>query len=265
MKGLYTEVVGPGRPRFAFLHGLFGRGRNWTQIAHRLAENDLGSVLFDLPNHGRSTWTKRFDYQQMAEVVAAEIDLRLGSAAGLILVGHSMGGKVAMLTALQHPELVPGLAVVDIGPGESASVSEFTGLIQAMRGLDLATLGSRAEADALLAAGIGREETRQFLLQNLRRKGGWHWQLNLDLLADSLPAIGGWPEIDAAPYLGPTTWILGEKSDYVSPHLVPEMTRLFPNLTRVVVPGATHWVHSDAPDATLAALLELAQRVYPTT
>ena len=96
MSGLHTELVGSGRPRLAFLPGFLGRGRNWTQVADALAEEGYPGVLFDLPDHGRSAWTSRFSYRHMAEAVAEEIDVRLGSAAELVLVGHSMGGKVAM-------------------------------------------------------------------------------------------------------------------------------------------------------------------------
>ncbi|HQZ00444.1 MAG TPA: alpha/beta fold hydrolase [Propionicimonas sp.] len=261
MARLHTELVGSGRPRFAFLPGLLGRGRNWTQIAQELAGQDLPSVLFDLPNHGQSSWTESFSYTQMADAVAADIDLRLGSAAELVLVGHSMGGKVAMLTALHHPELVSGLAVVDIAPGQSGQVGTFTPLVAAMQGLDLGTLGSRADADARLRVAVPDEDVRLFLLQNLRRRGGWHWQPNLELLAKSLPAIGGWPDPGPESYPGPVLWLTGERSDYVQPEHEAEMSRLFPRVRRVVVPGAGHWVHSDNPTATIAALLDLREQV----
>jgi pimeloyl-ACP methyl ester carboxylesterase len=261
MAHLHTELVGSGRPSFAFLHGLFGRGRNWTQVAQALADAGHPGVLFDLPDHGASAWTREFSYSGMAAAVADEIDTRLGSAARLILVGHSMGGKVAMLTALNRPELVSGLAVIDIAPGRSAQVDTFTPLVAAMRTLDFATLGSRAEADERLRAQVPDDAVRLFLLQNLRRKGGWHWQPNLALLGASLEAIGGWPEVTAPPYRGPVLWLAGEYSPYVQAGHEPEMERLFPAVRKVVVPGAGHWVHADAPDAVIAALLDFAETV----
>ncbi len=179
MAGLHTELVGTGRPRFAFLPGLFGRGRNWSGIAQALAAQGAASVLFDLPDHGKSAWTTQFSYPGMAQAVADELDLRLGSAANVILVGHSMGGKVAMLTALNHPELVSALIVIDIAPGPSDQVDTFTPLVAAMRSLDLAALTSRADADERMRAAVPDDAVRLFLLQNLRRKGGWHWQQNL--------------------------------------------------------------------------------------
>jgi len=259
--GLYTELVGTGRPRFAFLHGLFGRGRNFTGVAHALSEAGQGSVLFDLPNHGRSPWTERFDYREMAAAVAAEISERLGSSAELILVGHSMGGKVAMLTALEHPDLVSGLVVVDIAPGRSEVVDTFTPLVAAMRSLDLSALESRAEAEELLGVRVRDPQVRQFLLQNLRRKGGWHWQHNLGLLGTSLAAIGDWPPVTTPPYAGPVLWLAGERSDYVRDEHDADMARLFPNVAKVVVPGAGHWLHADAPEAFLSELLGFAARV----
>jgi pimeloyl-ACP methyl ester carboxylesterase len=261
MAHLYTELVGSGRPRFAFLHGLFGRGRNWTQIASALAGAGYPAVLFDLPDHGQSDWTDAFSYPGMAAAVAQEIDLRMGSAAGLILVGHSMGGKVAMLTALNHPELVPGLVVVDIAPGHSDQVDTFTPLVSAMRSLDLSSLGSRAEADERLRAQVPDDAVRLFLLQNLRRKGGWHWQPNLRMLGDSLDRIGGWPEVAVPPYRGPVLWLAGERSPYCRPEHDAEMVRLFPAVRKVVVPGAGHWVHADAPDVVIAELLAFAEQI----
>ena len=263
MSGLYTELVGSGRPRFAFLHGLFGRGRNWTQLARQLDEAGMPAVLFDLPDHGRSAWSSRFSYPAMADAVAEEIDLRLGSAAQLILVGHSMGGKVAMLTALAHPELVAGLVVVDIAPGRSDQVDTFTPLVAAMRSLDLDTLDSRAEADQRLRDQVPDDAVRLFLLQNLRRKGGWHWQPNLALLGNSLDAIGGWPDVTAAPYPGPVLWLAGERSGYVRPVHDAAMRELFPAVRKVVVPGAGHWVHADAPEFTFEALRGFAEQVSP--
>jgi len=261
MAGLHTELVGTGRPRFAFLPGLFGRGRNWTQVAQGLGEHDYACVLFDLPDHGRSAWSPRFSYPDMARAVADEIDLRLGSAAELILVGHSMGGKVAMLTALNHPELVSGLVVVDIAPGPSDQVHTFTPLVEAMRSLELGTLASRAEADARLRAAVPDDAVRLFLLQNLRRKGGWHWQQNLAMLGDALPQIGDWPDTGAARYPGPVLWLTGARSGYVKHADVATMRELFPAVERTVVAEAGHWVHADQPRAVIDALLGFAQRV----
>ena len=258
MAGLHTELVGTGRPRFAFLPGLFGRGRNWSGIAQALAAQGAASVLFDLPDHGKSAWTTQFSYPGMAQAVADELDLRLGSAANVILVGHSMGGKVAMLTALNHPELVSALIVIDIAPGPSDQVDTFTPLVAAMRSLDLAALTSRADADERMRAAVPDDAVRLFLLQNLRRKGGWHWQQNLGMLGDFLEEIGDWPPTGDKTYAGPVLWLTGEHSDYVRPEHSATMTRLFPAVRHQVVAGAGHWVHADQPQAVIDALLAVA-------
>ncbi|HEY3338899.1 MAG TPA: alpha/beta fold hydrolase [Propionicimonas sp.] len=258
MAGLHTELVGTGRPRFAFLPGLFGRGRNWSQVAQALAAEGYASVLFDLPDHGQSAWTTEFSYPGMAQAVADELDLRLGSAANIILVGHSMGGKVAMLTALNHPELVAALVVIDIAPGASDQVHTFGPLVAAMRSLDLAALTSRADADERMRAAVPDDAVRLFLLQNLRRKGGWHWQQNLSLLGDSLARIGDWPDPGDVSYPGPVLWLTGDRSDYVKPEHAATMTRLFPAVNHQVVADAGHWVHADQPQAVIDALLAVA-------
>lgn len=258
MAGLHTELVGAGRPRFAFLPGLFGRGRNWSQVAQALAAADYASVLFDLPDHGQSAWTTQFSYPGMAQAVADEIDLRLGSAANVILVGHSMGGKVAMLTALNHPELVSALVVIDIAPGASDQVHTFSPLVAAMRSLDLEALTSRADADERMRAAVPDDAVRLFLLQNLRRKGGWHWQQNLAMLGASLPQIGDWPPTGDATYPGPVLWLTGERSDYVKPEHAATMGRLFPAVRHQIVADAGHWVHADQPQAVVDALLDVA-------
>ena len=256
--GLHTELVGTGRPRFAFLPGLFGRGRTWTQVAQALAAAGYASVLFDLPDHGRSAWTAQFSYPGMALAVAEEIDLRLGSAASLILVGHSMGGKVAMLTALNHPELVAGLVVIDIAPGASDQVHTFSPLVTAMRSLDLGELASRRDADERMREAVPDDDVRLFLLQNLRRKGGWHWQLNLAMLGNSLPQIGDWPDTGDTSYRGPALWLTGDRSDYVKPEHEATMARLFPAVRHQVVADAGHWVHADQPQSVIDALLDVA-------
>lgn len=258
MSTVHTELVGSGRPAIAYLHGLFGRGRNWSGIAAALDAHGYPGVLFDLPDHGHSSWTDGFDYFQVADRVAEELELRLGSAARLVVVGHSMGGKVAMLLALRHPGLVAALAVIDIAPADSAGVDAFVGLFSALSSLDLTTLTSRSEADHRLRPLVPDPDVRGFLLQNLRRRPHWHWQPNLELLAADLDLIGGWPEVTEPPYAGPVRWITGERSPYVTSADEPTMRTLFPAVRLVVIPGAGHWVQADQPEAVVSELLDLA-------
>ena len=248
---LHRTELGETGSRVVFCHGLFGQGRNWTQAAKALSA-DHRVLLLDMPNHGRSPWTETFDYLELADLVAAE----LGDEP-VALVGHSMGGKIAMCLALRHPELVERLAVVDVAPVAYPSGREFVGYIETMQGLDLAALGSRGEAEDALREAVPNPVVRSFLLQNLRRgDDGWHWQVNLDLLGDSMPGLTGWPAeaLGEATYDGPVLWVGGADSDYIADEHAEEMDRRFPRNRRVLVKEAGHWVHSEQPEVFLEVL-----------
>ncbi|QIK75928.1 alpha/beta fold hydrolase [Nocardioides piscis] len=247
---LQVTELGERGSRIAFCHGLFGQGRNWTQIGKALAA-DHRVTLIDMPNHGESGWTQTLSYPDMADAVA-----ELFTADDPVaLVGHSMGGKAAMMLALRHPELVERLAVVDVSPvSYETGRGEFADFIQAMRELDLGSIESRGDADTALAPAVPNRTVRSFLLQNLRRDGdGWRWQLNLELLGNELDALGGWPETDEH-YDGPVLWIGGANSDYVLDEHAPAMERHFPLVRRVTVKDAGHWVHSERPEVVLEVL-----------
>lgn len=255
MSTLHTTTIGDGPARVVFLHGLFGQGKNFTAVAKAIS--DLAtSTLVDLPNHGRSPWTEDHTYPALARSVA---DL-LGELDGPVcLVGHSMGGKVAMRAALDFPELVERLMVVDISPVVGLG-SNFGPFFDAMCGLDLAALTSRSEADELLRDGIPSDTVRGFLMQNLRHEMGddgqrhWRWQMNLDVLRRELDkGISDWPATDGV-FERPVLWVAGEKSSYVRQDAAPTMRALFPKYVQVTVKGAGHWVHSEQPEAFVATL-----------
>lgn len=248
------QTVGPkNAPPVVFLHGLMGRGKNFLTIAKGL-EPDFRSILVDLPNHGASAWTDRFDYEETADSVARRMREDLGEP--FHLVGHSMGGKVAMILALRHPDLVRRLVVVDIAPADSSRTgSEFEHLLGSLRALDLDAVASRADADAALADPIPNPTVRGFLMQNLRRdQGGFGWQPNLELLYASLPQIADFPDQVGATFDGPTLWIAGGRSEYVTDDVVPIMRSLFPNVRKSTVKQAGHWVHSQRPQEFLGLL-----------
>ena len=250
---LHSTTLGSAGPRVAFCHGLFGQGKNWTGIARGLA-TDHRVTLLDLPNHGRSGWTDELSYAAMADAVHA---LLAQEAPGyeVTLVGHSMGGKVAMALALRHPTLVRRLCVVDVSPVRYRSMGTFAGYVRGMRALDLNTLTDRAAADRGLQEAVPDPTVRGFLLQNLRRDGqGWRWQMNLQLLGDHLDVLGDWPTPSAPPYPGPTLWVAGAGSDYITSDYAPAMRQLFPRVTLLTVKNAGHWVHSEQPEVFLAAL-----------
>lgn len=259
---LHTLDVGTAGPRVAFLHGLFGQGRNWLQIAKGLAGPEgtaARCLLLDLPNHGRSPWTETFAYTEYADLVAAELR-SVGGEERWNLVGHSLGGKVAMTLALRHPDLLDRLAVVDIAPQSYGDLSRFAGYIAGMRAMPVAQIGSRADAEAWFEHVDPDPGVRAFLLQNLRREGSaWTWQPNLDLVhrdaergEDS--AIAGFPDLTPAHFDGPVLWLAGAESDYVRAEHEPRMRELFPRHRLVTVKGAGHWVHSAAPAVTIEAL-----------
>jgi pimeloyl-ACP methyl ester carboxylesterase len=255
-------AVGTAGPRVAFLHGLFGQGRNWTQIAKGLAGPDgttARCLLVDLPDHGRSAWTQEFSYETYAARVAATLE---AAAPGepWVLVGHSLGGKVAMVTTLTHPELVRSLVVVDIAPKDYGDLDRFVHYIDAMRALPLDELTGRADAEQRFAAVEPDPGVRGFLLQNLRRHGTtWSWQANLELLARDAARgddsrIADFPDLGAPAYDGPVVWLVGGDSSYVKDADTAQMRALFPRARPVVVNGVGHWVHSEAPEVVTETL-----------
>jgi pimeloyl-ACP methyl ester carboxylesterase len=255
---LHTKDLGDSGSRVVFCHGLFGQGRNWTQVGKELAR-DHRVTLVDMPHHGRSSWPESFDYVDVADQVARLLD----AGDPVTLVGHSMGGKAAMALALRHPELVARLCVVDVSPVDyGPRAGEFRGYVDAMQGMDLDAVTTRAEADAALAGAVPNPTVRSFLLQNLRRDGyGWRWQANLDVLGRDLAALAGWPAerlADAAPYDGPVLWVAGATSPYVEEEYADVMQGYFPRVRRVTIKDAGHWVHSEQPETFLHVLRRFA-------
>lgn len=265
---LHHLRVGTSGVPITFCHGLFGQGRNWHQIAKALAGPNADRarcLLLDLPDHGRSPWSTAFSMDAYADAVGFELRRWEHGDPG-VLVGHSLGGKVAMLVALAHPDLVRRLAVVDIAPRHYRGNPWFLDYIGAMKAIPLDGLGGRGDADRALAPAVPDPSVRAFLLQNLRRHHNqWYWQVNFDGLAEfgtrrSSPA--GWPAAQAAsypPYTKSVLWLRGAQSGYITAHDEPAMKALFPNVRRVTVKGAGHWVHSDQPEVVTEALRRFAR------
>ena len=259
---LNTLSVGTAGPRIAFLHGLFGQGRNWNQIAKAVSGPDGADarcLLVDLPDHGRSPWSQEFSLDAYADAVAATLRAE-GDGDRWAVVGHSLGGKVAMVLALRHPELVERLVVVDIAPKGYGSLERFEGYIREMQALPLAELTSRGDAEARFTE--PDPGVKAFLLQNLRRDGqAWRWQVNLDLVAGDAALgvdsrIADWPDdLDELPaYEGPVLWVAGGDSRYVRREDGERMRRHFPSTRLFTIKGAGHWVHTDAPEIIVTAL-----------
>lgn len=246
---LHCDTVGSG-PDVVVLHGLFGAGRNWLSIARALA-GEFRFHLVDLRNHGRSPHAPSMTYLDMAADVRALAErLALPS---FTLVGHSMGGKVAMTLALVDPVRIARLVAVDIAP--VSYPDRFAEMIRAMRALDLAAIRRRAEADSALVAAIPELAVRQFILQNLSFSGGLAaWRANLAALEDQMPYIlGPLPVAEDARYPGPTWFVRGALSDRVKPEHFAMMERWFPGHRLETVAGGGHWPHAEAPETFMAS------------
>jgi esterase len=239
---------GQGRP-LVILHGLFGTLDNWQTLARRWAtEAGLRVVSVDLRNHGRSFQSTEHSYRHMAQDVL-ELFAHLQLGPDTTLLGHSMGGKVAMRFALDHPGHLARLVVLDIAPRFS-DMRHQDEILAGLHAVNLATITNRQEADAALAQYIHNVGTRQFLLKNLYRRedNSFAWRINLPVLSAELAAIG---EATAAetPFLKPALFIRGGKSDYITPedklHGIPA---LFPNSEVATVVDAGHWVHAEKPE-----------------
>lgn len=252
---LYTKhVPGPDNaPTAVFLHGLFGQGKNFYSVAKTLA-SDITSILVDLPNHGHSPHSQDCTYEHMADQ-AATICADIAKTTGKVhLIGHSMGGKVAMLLALKHPHLIDRLVVEDISPVTTTNMSEFDYLLGALRALDLTTLTSRKDAEDTLATAIPDDGVRLFLLQNLRQKNGqWYWLANLELLHNNLDTLGAFP-VPNTTFDGKVLWMGGSRSPYIQEQHQPVMDQLFPKNIHVTIKNAGHWIHSEQPAAFVSAV-----------
>ena len=233
-------------------HGLFGSARNWGVIARRLAAT-RPVVAVDMRNHGASPWTAAHGYPDLAEDLADTV-VALGGRADVL--GHSMGGKAAMVLALTRPDAVRRLIVADIAPVAYGHTQ--LPLVRAMQGLDLAGVTLRGQADARLAGDVAEPAVRAFLLQSLDlRADPPRWRLNLDTLAREMPLILGWPGV-AGRFEGPALFLSGALSDYVRPEHRETIRALFPAARFARIPGAGHWLHAEKPrefEAAVAAFL----------
>jgi pimeloyl-ACP methyl ester carboxylesterase len=259
MTKLFTRTIDNGGPPIVFLHGLMGQGKNFQAIAQSLP---FTSLLIDAPDHGKSPWTDAFSYEAAADLTAETI--RATFSEPVAVVGHSMGGKTAMMLALRHPELVRCLVVVDISPTPQDSRGEFDNLLSALHSLPVSELHSRSEASRLLEEKIPSEQVRAFLLQNLiRTSTGFAFQSNLKMLLHSLDTIVGFPEVHAS-YAGPVLWVSGGNSDYIQKNDMQLMQRLFPDTVPITISDSGHWVHADQPEQFTKLIHDFVTQEYPT-
>ncbi|MFC6669620.1 alpha/beta fold hydrolase [Marinobacterium aestuariivivens] len=238
---LHHQIQGEGRP-LLILHGLFGSLDNWASQAKALAD-EYQVISVDLRNHGRSPHSDEMSYDAMAADLVELLD-DLGIA-GACVLGHSMGGKAAMQLALNHPERIERLIVVDIAPVQYPHHHDdvFKGLFA----VDLSTVRSRGDAEKQLTGFVADPMVRAFLLRNLYRTetGSFAWRINLEGLHQGYAGISAAPE--GKPFDGPTLFIKGGNSDYIRAEHRDALLGLFPKATYKVVEGAGHWPQAEKP------------------
>jgi len=240
--------MGEGGVPLLIVHGLFGSARNWRVLQKRLA-GSRQVIAVDLRNHGESFWDTDNSYEalagDLAEVIAAH-----GGIADVL--GHSMGGKAAMVLALSAPTRVRRLIVADIAPVAYGHTQ--AGHIKAMQSVDMALVTRRMEADKQLAQQVADPALRAFFLQSVALgEAGARWQLNLQALAAEMPKIMGFPALEAA-FPGATLFLHGGNSEYVLPDMHPLILHKFPQATFAALNGAGHWLHAEKPREFQAAV-----------
>lgn len=251
---LNFKTYGQGFP-VIIMHGMFGMLDNWQLIAKSLSENFM-VYLVDLRNHGRSPHSEEFGYDIMADDILTFMHDNWIHEAHVI--GHSMGGKVAMKLALKNPDMVRKLVIVDIAPKTYEGNHEA--VLNALKGLELEKLNSRSEAEDYFRKCLEEESTVQFLLKNLTREkdGTYRWKMNLPVIIEHYPEILGF-ESDEDPFDSDTLFIRGDKSDYIIPEEFPKFLKLFPRAELKTISNAGHWVHAENPVEFINKLTEFLE------
>jgi pimeloyl-ACP methyl ester carboxylesterase len=228
------------------LHGFFASSRNWRQVAQKLSDR-FHVYVPDMRNHGSSSQHSLMDYPAMTADLLRFVDER--GLETVNLLGHSMGGKVAMWFALSAPDRVNKLIVADIAP--VSYNHNFDHTILALKSLPLAELSNRKQAETLLALAIPELSYRQFLLQNLiLKEGKYCWRLDLDIFHNMSRHIAAFPKAEhLAPFTGKALFVAGGDSDYVKPEAI---NSLFPKAAISTIDRAGHWLHVQQPDVFMA-------------
>ena len=248
---LHFKQLGHGEP-LVLLHGLFGSADNWFGVAPKLAEK-FRVVALDLRNHGHSPHHPEMDYP----IMAADLE-RFFAAQKLEsvrVIGHSMGGKVAMQFALDFPALVKKLVVVDMAPRAYQRTHDH--IFAALLALDLTFFQTRQQIEEALAPAVPSLNLRRFLLKNLGRgdRGQFVWKMNLRGVAENYSRLGEVLKVGKS-FSGAAMFIRGGKSDYINANDELEIRRIFPAAEFQNIAAASHWVHADAPDEFVRLVLE---------
>lgn len=260
---LNYRISGEGEP-LILLHGLFGSLENLGGIARRL-EDDWQIHALDERNHGSSPHTDDMDYPAMAADVVAYLDTQGIEKA--CLLGHSMGGKVAMQVALKYPERVRALIVADISPVTYRA--HHDAILEGMQKMDLRGVKSRTQADSLLEEFVENQGVRQFLLKNLERvpvleqtddEVVFRWRLNLPVIASCYSKLAAAPE-GQGPFEGPALFLKGADSAYIQEKHRDTIFTLFPDAKIKIIEGTGHWLHAEKPDVFVALCRQFLEAV----
>ncbi len=229
------------------LHGVLGSSANWKSLANRFGKHRTVYTL-DLRNHGQSPWSDKMHYADMADDVAEFIDPL--DHASLVLIGHSMGGKVAMAHALQYSDQIDALIVADIAP--VTYQHNFTDLIDPMLALDLTAISARSDADEKLSNSVSNQDIRAFLLHNLaydKKDERWSWRPNLKVIRKAMSRIAGFDISRRGSFDAPALFVFGEQSDYVLAQHHRVIGEYFKRASYEQIADAGHWLHAEQPSA----------------
>ncbi|MHC1776739.1 MAG: alpha/beta fold hydrolase [Lentimicrobium sp.] len=241
---LFYRHFGEGQP-LIILHGIFGISDNWVTLGKRLAEK-FSVYIPDLRNHGQSPHSPAFNYTAMADDLLEFIEEH--ELKKPMIIGHSMGGKVAMTFAQEYPEMVEKLVIVDISLRKYPGRNVHFDMINAMMAVNFEAVSTREEVELLLESSIPDKRIRLFVMKNLYRKTRhtFDWRLNLPAISSNMDYIFEGVETNGT-YNGPTLFIKGGKSDYIIVDDFPMIYKKFPAAKIQTIEGASHWVHADSP------------------
>tara|TARA_R110002073_G_scaffold258681_1_gene421695 strand:- start:45769 stop:46533 length:765 start_codon:yes stop_codon:yes gene_type:complete len=251
MEILHSKIIGEGQP-FLILHGYFGMGDNWKSLANQFGEH-FEMHLIDQRNHGRSFHADEFDYEVMAEDLYNYINYY--NLEKVVLLGHSMGGKTAMLFAVEYPELVDKLIIADISPRYYQP--HHNEILKGLDSIDFSIQNSRKLVDEKLTELIPEIGVRSFLLKNVywREKGVLDFRFNLQSLTENNSEVG-----NALPsftnFDGKTLFLAGGNSGYITQDEIPLIKAHFPNSEVVTITNAGHWLHADKPNEFFEKVIE---------
>ncbi len=253
---LHSNILGEGQGKiFVILHGFLGMSDNWKTHGKQLSESGFEVHLIDQRNHGSSFWDDSFNYKVLVQDLKQYCDQH--HLSNIILLGHSMGGKTAMLFATEYPEMVSKLIVADISPRFYPIHHES--ILAGLNALDFESIKSRNEADALLNEYIPDLGTRQFLLKNLywKEKGQLALRFNLKALTENIAEVGEALPLEAK-FLKETLFLRGNKSNYINSQDESLISYHFPKAQIIAIKNAGHWLHAENPKDFFDALMEFA-------